>query len=70
MEDYNKLKCSIRDVLELYPDSIRIMRLKGYTDNMIRWEVYHHTDIMLKNDLYKYLNDDNIQTALNKIITL
>lgn len=69
-DDYNRLEFNIKDVLGLYPNCIAMMHQKKYNNNMIRWEIYHHTDIMLKNDLYKYCNDDNIQTALNKIIKL
>jgi hypothetical protein len=69
-DHYHRLELNIQDVMGLYPDAINKMRAKGWNNNMIRWEVYHHTDIMLKNDLYKYCNDDHIQTALTKIIPL
>lgn len=69
-DDYNRLEFNIKDVLCLHPHCIPMVYQKGYTDNMIRWAIYHHCDNIIWADLYKYCNDDNIQTALTKIIKL
>jgi hypothetical protein len=67
-DHYNLLKLAIRDVIGLYPSAISIMKDKKYSDMRIRWELYHHADIAIKNELYRYLNDDNIDTALKSIV--
>ena len=68
--DYTRLELSINELLALYPDAIAKMRVKGWNDTMIRWEFYDRADITIKNDLYRYCSDDNIDTALRKIIPL
>ena len=68
--DYERLKLSILDVLTIHPQCIPVMHQKKYNDNRIRWEIFHHCDITVKNDLYHYLNDENIETALKRLIAL
>ena len=42
----------------------------GYTTKRYQWDAVRYAGLMpwLCDTLYKYLNDDHIQTALNKII--
>jgi len=42
----------------------------GLTTRRFQWDLVRHAGLMpwLCDTLYKYLNDDHIQTALNRII--
>ena len=42
----------------------------GFSTRRFQWDLVRHAGIMdwLCNTLYQYLNDDHIQTALNRII--
>ena len=45
-------------------------RAAGLTTRRYQWDMVRHAGLMtwLCNTLYIYLNDDHIQTALNKIV--
>lgn len=65
-QDFSALKSSIEEVLVLNPKAVPAMKLLGYSDIRICWDIYHHSRID-KHLLGKY-NDSHIETALKRII--
>lgn len=64
-QDYDNMKIKIatvhtNDIQQLYKD-------KQFSDRRYRWDCFHATKCYTK-ELYDYLNDDHIDTALKNII--
>jgi len=64
--DYDKLKLACQDVMSRY------LKEKGLSDVRYAWDVFHMTGLKIGDgkgvkgdiDLYEYLNDNHITTAL------
>lgn len=71
-EHYKKLELSINNVLSSYPEILSGLENKSGTYR--RWVLYNTAcDIdryTLARELYAYLNDDHIDTALRKITAI
>ena len=71
-EDFTKLKNLVNKVLDAHPEFLPYMAQKGYSDEQIRWKIFHEV-WSLNPDLnpygvYHYLNDEHIDTAMRKIM--
>ena len=76
-EHYTKLENSIRISIERNKYDIaallQMFREEGLTDERFRWALLHSSAIyrrcdFLNKELYPYLNDGHIDTALRKIV--
>ena len=66
--DYERVRLEISDLKALHPTAAGIMKEKGYSDTRILWEYFNRISPYVKNDLYQYLDDNNIETALRRIV--
>jgi hypothetical protein len=69
-EHYNRLKILVEQTLSMNPNALQSYKDKNLTMMRYRWDLYHTAtfkDRDLTSDLYKYLNDNNIDTALKAI---
>jgi len=68
-ENFNKLKNAIEGILTKNPNMLQHYQELGYSTMRYRWDLYHAVNInnYMGANLYKYLNDDNIDSALRKI---
>jgi len=79
-EDYTRLERHIKTTLQDSPKCIDNMAKLGYSNERIRWTIFHYTTDRLLYSSYdeyswvvglgNYLNGDNINTALKSIIDL
>jgi hypothetical protein len=69
-EHYNILKGHITDVMDVQePNMWQVYSLKGLPFKQYIWDLIYHTDLnWIKNNLYPYLNDEDIELAVRKII--
>jgi len=76
-EHYEHMKTEIDRVCFVYADEISlhietVKKFKKYKDlkKRIRWDMFNTAQLtnFACNTLYKYLNDDHIDTALRKIM--
>lgn len=78
--DYERLQAAINSYLEQHPEFTHQAMTQLYIDAgsdyrpslmAYRWEVYHRinepTHYQLSKELYEYLNDDHIDSALRRI---
>jgi hypothetical protein len=73
-EDYAKLKKLVDVVLEKEPTAKAEYIADGKSQTYFCWDVYHKvssqatvTEKFWLHDLYSYLNDDHLETALKHI---
>ncbi len=74
-EHYTKLEAACSTVLIAYPDAQNHYAKAGHSDKRFRWDILHSAKIdgersstFLCDVIYKYANDDHIDTALRQII--
>ena len=68
-EHYNELNSRIQDALKTFPNTLDDYLKAGNSAKRYRWDVLWHakqTEFVC-NTLYKYMDDDHIDTALRKI---
>ena len=64
-EDYEQLRKEMLECVEKYPGVVYLLQNLSYR-NQVLWNMLFACQIQLVG-LYSYLNDSNIETALNKI---
>lgn len=76
-EDYAVLRDAMVKVMQENPAARENYRVAGLTEKRYRWDVLHQTRLKVFGDgagtqgdlnLYAYLNDDHIDSALKKIV--
>jgi len=73
--DYDKLKSACQDVISRYPGAKQVYKEKGLSDVRYAWDVFRMTGLKIGDgkgvkgdiDLYEYLNDNHITTALLQV---
>lgn len=73
---YDELKKLCISVKEKYPnitpESYRLNKIGKDTDERFRWDLFHTANKRARadflHDLYKYLHDDQVRTALKRIV--
>jgi hypothetical protein len=68
-EHYGVLEEAIREVINKYPDMQQAYKEQGFSSMRYRWDLYHsiNRSRSFKIELYTYLNDNHIDTALKRI---
>jgi hypothetical protein len=69
-DHYNRLKELVDNVITVNPELKQLYHDKNLSMMRYRWDLYHHAthdDRKLTDNLYKYLDDNNIDTALKSI---
>lgn len=66
-EHYERLRAVMLAAIAKHPESAAAYRAAGHSDARYAWDVFHYTKFDSR-ELYKYLNDSHIQTALLRII--
>ena len=69
-DHYNRLQTLINNVIIANPGSKQLYQDKNLSMMRYRWDLYHNAtsqDRPLTSELYKYLDDNNIDTALKAI---
>jgi len=63
-EHYQHMASAMLPVMEKYP------KPEGMSDKLYRWEIARGAGMIrfMCDELYSYLNDDHIDTALRKIV--
>jgi hypothetical protein len=76
-DHYATLRDAIADVIAAHPDAIDTYRRAGLSDKRFRWDCLHAARIEGKpsyvficTELYQYLDDRHIDTALRRIVPL
>lgn len=67
-EDYAQLEKALKAVVSKHPEMYKAYKADGLSDMRYNWDVLH----MAKYDvtpMYKYLNDDHINSAVAKILS-
>lgn len=67
-DDYKDLEIAVNVCTAMYPDMRSDYKNSGLSDERYRWDIFSLAKRALKVDLYKYLNDDHIDTALRHIL--
>jgi len=70
-EHYNRLKSAIDTALTDHSTFVSGSKALNHTPMQMRWDIFHLVgsidNYALARELWAYLNDDNIDTALRKI---
>jgi hypothetical protein len=69
-EHYNILKNHITDVMDVQqPNLWQSYQKKGLPFCQYIWDLIYHTDLnWIKNNLYPYLNDEDVEKVVRKIV--
>lgn len=65
--DYFKLSIAVCEVLNSHKNIVKTYKDNNLTPMRFRWDLLHMSNFRT-NDLYSYLNDNHIDTALRHII--
>jgi len=70
--DYAKLVDLIKPVMDRMPVVDYRTMNPGFSDKRVRWDYFHAAGVtalkFLCDDLYKYMNDTHMDTALKSIV--
>lgn len=66
-EHYADVRLAMRRILDANPTIREQAAEKGFTERRLAWDLFHATRYNTR-ELYAYLNDANIETALIKIL--
>ena len=68
-EHFEHVKESMEAVMIAYPKAYDQYKMAGLSNMRYRWDVFRAADLLpfTCSHLYKYLNDNHIDTALRKI---
>lgn len=66
-EDFDDLKKRVLKAVEENPDAKALYKKCGHSKVRYAWDLFHVAGINIA-PLYKYLNDDHINTALMRIV--
>lgn len=68
-EHYKHLETEIKKVMEAYPNLKNAYEKDGLSGKRFRWDILYAAKLStwISDNLYSYLNDDHIDTALKKI---
>lgn len=64
-EDFAVLESKIKDLLSKHPEAAKQYKDKELSHKRFRWDVFHAIG---GNNLYAYMNDEHIDTALRAIL--
>jgi hypothetical protein len=64
--DFQALQAALIPVLEAHPDAWSRYKAEGLSEMRFRWDALHASHFNT-TPLYRYLNDNNLDTALRKI---
>ena len=69
-EHFQYIKAECEKVLKLYPDKQKLYKANGLSDKRFRWDILFCAKLgdFICKEIYKYANDEHIDTALKKII--
>ena len=71
-QDYEKLKDLITPVIGRIPVAVYRGQNPSFSDKRVRWDYFHGTGRagldFLCDTLYKYMNDEHMDTALKSIV--
>lgn len=66
-EHFTALQSALEKVLKIFPDIQRTYKRQGFSKERFAWDLLWDSKFDT-SELYTYLNDSHIQTALFKII--
>ena len=68
---YKQLEEEVKTAIDENPTLVKRLEKKEISSMYFRWELWHYNNRKngydLSNEIYKYCNDDNIDSALKKI---